>query len=146
MQIAVEGCCHGELDKIYETLGYLEKKEQTKIDLLICCGDFQVGLAQRVQGEPTRPCCKSPTQAPTHMAVVSPLSLCRLVQLVTEQTGLARQARKEDTHGNFHRLLSSSRRFHRPCGRWGPGRITLHACRGKLHAAACSFAAGCAQL
>lgn len=41
MKIAVEGCCHGELDKIYETIGYLEKKEGIKVDLLLCCGDFQ---------------------------------------------------------------------------------------------------------
>ncbi|KAK9868315.1 hypothetical protein WJX84_007760 [Apatococcus fuscideae] len=41
MRIAVEGCCHGELDKIYETLQHLETREQTQIDLLICCGDFQ---------------------------------------------------------------------------------------------------------
>ena len=41
MKIAVEGCCHGELDKIYETLDHLEKKENMKVDLLLCCGDFQ---------------------------------------------------------------------------------------------------------
>nr|XP_057939059.1 lariat debranching enzyme [Doryrhamphus excisus] len=41
MKIAVEGCCHGELDKIYETIAYLEKKEALKVDLLLCCGDFQ---------------------------------------------------------------------------------------------------------
>lgn len=41
MKIAVEGCCHGELDKIYETIGYLEGKEGIKVDLLLCCGDFQ---------------------------------------------------------------------------------------------------------
>jgi hypothetical protein len=41
-QIAVEGCCHGELDKIYETLTALEEREGRKVDLLICCGDFQV--------------------------------------------------------------------------------------------------------
>jgi len=41
MKIAIEGCCHGELDKIYETLGHLEKKESIKVDLLLCCGDFQ---------------------------------------------------------------------------------------------------------
>ncbi|KAG7463309.1 Lariat debranching enzyme [Solea senegalensis] len=41
MKIAVEGCCHGELDKIYETIGYLEKREGVKVDLLLCCGDFQ---------------------------------------------------------------------------------------------------------
>ncbi|XP_076013250.1 lariat debranching enzyme [Genypterus blacodes] len=41
MKIAVEGCCHGELDKIYETIAYLEKKEGVTVDLLLCCGDFQ---------------------------------------------------------------------------------------------------------
>ena len=41
MKIAVEGCCHGALDKIYETLEHLEKKENIKVDLLLCCGDFQ---------------------------------------------------------------------------------------------------------
>lgn len=42
-QIAVEGCGHGELDKIYETMAALERRDGRKIDLLICCGDFQVG-------------------------------------------------------------------------------------------------------
>lgn len=41
VQIAVEGCGHGELDKIYETMEYLEQRDGRKIDLLICCGDFQ---------------------------------------------------------------------------------------------------------
>ncbi|XP_024116266.1 lariat debranching enzyme [Oryzias melastigma] len=41
MKIAVEGCCHGELDNIYETISYLEQKEGVKVDLLLCCGDFQ---------------------------------------------------------------------------------------------------------
>lgn len=41
MKIAVEGCCHGELDKIYETIAYLEEREGVKVDLLLCCGDFQ---------------------------------------------------------------------------------------------------------
>lgn len=41
MKIAVEGCCHGELDKIYESISYLENKEGVKVDLLLCCGDFQ---------------------------------------------------------------------------------------------------------
>ena len=41
MRIAVEGCCHGELDKIYETLEHLQKKEGFKVDMLLCCGDFQ---------------------------------------------------------------------------------------------------------
>jgi hypothetical protein len=41
-QIAVEGCCHGELDKIYDTLLALQQREGRTVDLLICCGDFQV--------------------------------------------------------------------------------------------------------
>ncbi|KAG8188638.1 hypothetical protein JTE90_005991 [Oedothorax gibbosus] len=41
MKIAVEGCAHGELDKIYETLGELERQNNIKVDLLIICGDFQ---------------------------------------------------------------------------------------------------------
>jgi hypothetical protein len=41
LQVAVEGCCHGELDKIYAAMRHLEAKEGIKIDLLICCGDFQ---------------------------------------------------------------------------------------------------------
>jgi hypothetical protein len=41
-QIAIEGCGHGELDRIYETMALLERREGKKIDLLICCGDFQV--------------------------------------------------------------------------------------------------------
>ena len=40
--MVVEGCCHGELDKIYETILRVEEREGLKIDLLICCGDFQV--------------------------------------------------------------------------------------------------------
>ncbi|PFH32953.1 Ser/Thr phosphatase family protein [Besnoitia besnoiti] len=39
--IAIEGCCHGELDAIYRTLARIEEKHNIKIDLLICCGDFQ---------------------------------------------------------------------------------------------------------
>ncbi|KAM7520876.1 hypothetical protein LguiB_019838 [Lonicera macranthoides] len=41
MRIAVEGCMHGDLDNVYSTLLHLQEAENTKIDLLICCGDFQ---------------------------------------------------------------------------------------------------------
>lgn len=41
MKIAIEGCAHGELEQIYDTIQYIETKENIKIDLLICCGDFQ---------------------------------------------------------------------------------------------------------
>ncbi|CAH1454209.1 unnamed protein product [Lactuca virosa] len=41
MKIAIEGCMHGDLDNVYATLLHLQEVEKTKIDLLICCGDFQ---------------------------------------------------------------------------------------------------------
>jgi len=41
MRIAIQGCAHGELDTIYETIQYIEKRDNKKIDLLLCCGDFQ---------------------------------------------------------------------------------------------------------
>jgi len=40
-QVAVEGCCHGELDAIYNHIQQLEKRNSYKIDLLLICGDFQ---------------------------------------------------------------------------------------------------------
>ena len=46
-QIAVEGCCHGELDRIYATLKAIEEREGKRIDLLVCCGDFQVSSAPK---------------------------------------------------------------------------------------------------
>eukprot|EP00271_Cylindrocystis_brebissonii_P021941 TRINITY_DN8175_c0_g1_i1.p1 TRINITY_DN8175_c0_g1~~TRINITY_DN8175_c0_g1_i1.p1 ORF type:complete len:464 (+),score=100.68 TRINITY_DN8175_c0_g1_i1:370-1761(+) len=41
MKIAVEGCAHGDLENIYATIQRLEAVEGIKVDLLICCGDFQ---------------------------------------------------------------------------------------------------------
>jgi len=41
MQVAVEGCCHGELDRTYATLKELESHTDQKADVLIICGDFQ---------------------------------------------------------------------------------------------------------
>lgn len=41
MRIAVEGCTHGELEKTYETLKQIEEQDGRKVDLLLCCGDFQ---------------------------------------------------------------------------------------------------------
>jgi len=40
MRIVVWGCGHGELDQTYESIKKLEK-HSGKVDLLICCGDFQ---------------------------------------------------------------------------------------------------------
>ena len=40
-QIAVEGCCHGELDATYSRIAELEQINGYKVDLLLICGDFQ---------------------------------------------------------------------------------------------------------
>src|SRR5271156_637878 len=42
MKIAVEGCCHGELDAIYASIQRLEREKKQKVDLLLIGGDFQV--------------------------------------------------------------------------------------------------------
>ena len=34
MKIAVEGCCHGELDRIYSSVEALEKKEGIKVCII----------------------------------------------------------------------------------------------------------------
>lgn len=41
MKIAIEGCAHGELERIYDSIALIEQREGVKVDLLICCGDFQ---------------------------------------------------------------------------------------------------------
>lgn len=41
MRIAVEGCMHRDLDNVYATLLHLQEVQNIKIDLLLCCGDFQ---------------------------------------------------------------------------------------------------------
>ena len=40
-QVAVEGCLHGELDRVYQTIKEAEEHGGMKVDLLLCCGDFQ---------------------------------------------------------------------------------------------------------
>ncbi|KAF8171819.1 hypothetical protein BJ912DRAFT_1025140 [Pholiota molesta] len=39
--IAIEGCCHGELDAIYSHIQQLETRNGYKVDALLICGDFQ---------------------------------------------------------------------------------------------------------
>jgi hypothetical protein len=41
LHIAVQGCCHGQLDQIYKTIEEEELRTGLKVDLLLCCGDFQ---------------------------------------------------------------------------------------------------------
>lgn len=38
MKVAVVGCAHGEVEKIYESI---ENTKNCSVDLLLCCGDFQ---------------------------------------------------------------------------------------------------------
>ncbi|KAG1444840.1 hypothetical protein G6F55_012184 [Rhizopus delemar] len=40
-KIAIEGCCHGELDKIYNAVREEEARYGQKVDLVLICGDFQ---------------------------------------------------------------------------------------------------------
>ncbi|THH05145.1 hypothetical protein EW145_g5011 [Phellinidium pouzarii] len=39
--VAVQGCCHGELDAIYNQIAQLEGRNNYKVDCLLICGDFQ---------------------------------------------------------------------------------------------------------
>ncbi|XP_065891093.1 lariat debranching enzyme-like isoform X2 [Dysidea avara] len=41
MKVAVVGCSHGEMDTIYDTILQLEARDNTKVDVLLCCGDFE---------------------------------------------------------------------------------------------------------
>ncbi|BFZ58872.1 lariat debranching enzyme [Savitreella phatthalungensis] len=41
MHVAVEGCCHGELDAIYAALAERERQMGVRVDLLLIAGDFQ---------------------------------------------------------------------------------------------------------
>lgn len=41
LTIAVEGCCHGELNAIYQSIRESEEVTKKKVDLLIICGDFE---------------------------------------------------------------------------------------------------------
>ncbi|QDZ18997.1 lariat debranching enzyme [Chloropicon primus] len=48
MRVAVQGCSHGDLDEIYASVAHIEQQENTTVDLVISCGDFQ---AIRNQGD-----------------------------------------------------------------------------------------------
>ncbi|OQR67426.1 lariat debranching enzyme-like, partial [Tropilaelaps mercedesae] len=41
MHVAVVGCGHGELEKVYGALGRLEASAGFRVDVLLICGDFQ---------------------------------------------------------------------------------------------------------
>ena len=39
--VAVQGCCHGELDTIYDTILQRQRQLGVSVDLLVICGDFE---------------------------------------------------------------------------------------------------------
>ncbi|KAF7456772.1 Lariat debranching enzyme [Cryptosporidium felis] len=41
MKIAVLGCCHGELNRLFSEVEKYEKENNETVDLIICCGDMQ---------------------------------------------------------------------------------------------------------
>jgi lariat debranching enzyme len=41
MLIAVEGCAHGQLSSIYEAIEGYQEQSGERVDVLLCCGDFQ---------------------------------------------------------------------------------------------------------
>ncbi|KAF8549037.1 DBR1-domain-containing protein [Imleria badia] len=41
MKVAIQGCCHGALDAIYQQIKLLEDRNDYQVDLLLICGDFQ---------------------------------------------------------------------------------------------------------
>jgi lariat debranching enzyme len=41
MKIAVVGCLHGELDKVYRDIQQAEQQQGCQVDLVLVCGDFQ---------------------------------------------------------------------------------------------------------
>ncbi|KAG4185710.1 hypothetical protein ERO13_A09G249600v2 [Gossypium hirsutum] len=47
MKIAVEGCMHGDFDKVYDTIKYIENTRNIKIDLLLCYGDLQAVMNEK---------------------------------------------------------------------------------------------------
>jgi len=44
VNVAYVGCLHGGLTKMYYEVNKYEKTYNKKIDLVICCGDFQVNF------------------------------------------------------------------------------------------------------
>ena len=37
----MQGCCHGSLTAIYDSIAEYERQKSTKVDVLLLCGDFQ---------------------------------------------------------------------------------------------------------
>jgi lariat debranching enzyme len=44
MIVAVVGCLHGKLDFLYKELSKWSESSGKQVDLVLCCGDFQVQI------------------------------------------------------------------------------------------------------
>ncbi len=51
LTVAIEGCCHGELDAIYNSIEYMSRERGVKVDLLLIAGDFQACRNEKDLGE-----------------------------------------------------------------------------------------------
>ena len=69
--IAVEGCCHGELDSIYASVALAEERSNCKVDALLIGGDFQ---AVR---NPADLATMRPRQVPIHAVILQVLLRAR---------------------------------------------------------------------
>jgi lariat debranching enzyme len=41
LKVAVQGCCHGSLTAIYDSIAEFQRQKNERVDLLLLCGDFQ---------------------------------------------------------------------------------------------------------
>lgn len=81
----MNGCCHGELDVLYGIIDRIRNEQNIKLDLLICCGDFQVntlfkkceraGSRMSTQGGQTahRVCLPIPLMFRCSLSIFSPI-------------------------------------------------------------------------
>lgn len=51
LQVAIEGCAHGELDSIYNEVRRHEQITGETVDLLLICGDVQVPILTSITTE-----------------------------------------------------------------------------------------------
>lgn len=114
MRIAVVGCSHGELDNIYASAQHADheakQKGQPGIDLLICCGDFQVRLHFRTIG---RLCSQAPTVGVTTMLTRKAHSFnCLILQAMRSPPDLHAMAcpPKFRRLGHFHHYYAERKR------------------------------------
>ena len=98
----IQGCCHGELERIYASVLEVERRRGVKVDLLICCGDFQALRNEddyEALAVPPK-CARARRRAP------SPRALDR------SRERAARAVLRYRTMASFHRYYSGASRAH----------------------------------